>query len=717
MSIVEKETAVRKLFFLAIAILTLFLSISGYVPTNVTVVYHSGQVFLTWDKPLSALADTEYTIYCNTSPITQSDLIAANKRVVVPSDHASNPILNFLANDVTSGWQSTQPPIAIVRNIITPLDPLFSGCAQQVPDNKNMVVLTTQVNGSYYYAVTATTGGVEDKSITSGNSAGPVIEIKQEPEPVLIWQSEARTARMYLQYMDIEHPMFNKNPPRGIYAWPYWVGVKDTSVSQKDTCVMELYLIGGHQTMNGIGDGISPWDITVNKIDVVVKPTDWDCWWFGYSQTMDFQDQAPQKAVLGPVVNYTQARVMDFLKWMIKESPYYSPRIDTNRIFVLGNSNGGYGTLTFTYNYPSMFAFSMTSSGEENPVRYVVDTVANKGILTAFYGWRSEYLVDHYSMTKAADMINIPHMLSINKGSALPFVFIRYGGQDSYSAYARGYFPAFNDSRQGWCGGVDGSAGHDGGQVPACPQLRTLRKNNSYPAFSNASGNAALPMPNPYNAADDYMFNTYFMWSTPYYQVGGFKNQVDETNRYEIVIASTAGDVVADITPRRMQRFDVVAGKEYILKNTGANDTNTVYQTDTVTADLDGLVTATGFQVKSGDQDIGGSRLIIVPKDPVTHIERSSVVQDGFLAVSIAPNPFNPTAVVLIQDNSLGARSRTSTIKIFDIRGKQVVSAIAAFTGNTCTYAWNAGALHAGMYLMEINAGKYTVIKKAILIK
>ncbi|PCJ57767.1 MAG: hypothetical protein COA79_14890 [Planctomycetota bacterium] len=64
--------------------------------------------------------------------------------------------------------------------------------------------------------------------------------------------------------------------------------------------------------------------------------------------------------------------------------------------------------------------------------------------------------------------------------------------------------------------------------------------------------------------------------------------------------------VIADVTPRRFQKFKAIAGKKYLLKNTDVKDKTKVHQTVTVEADSNGLITFMKFQVKAG-----GSRLII----------------------------------------------------------------------------------------------------------
>jgi len=91
-----------------------------------------------------------------------------------------------------------------------------------------MFVVTSHENGTFYYALTAVTGGNKDKTVTSQNIAGPVNETVEPPEPLLMWQAAGKKARLYLQYIDLDSLKMREDYK--INAWPYWVGLKKDNV-------------------------------------------------------------------------------------------------------------------------------------------------------------------------------------------------------------------------------------------------------------------------------------------------------------------------------------------------------------------------------------------------------------------------------------------------------------------------------------------------------
>ena len=219
----------------------------------------------------------------------------------------------------------------------------------------------------------------------------------------------------------------------------------------------------------------------------------------------------------------------------------------------------------------------------------------------------------------ATDFLNLEARLAKMAGDDLPFIWLGSAGRDgsvNWPAQGRNYYTALNATRHAWAGGLKGAGGHgslggDGGGVRIPRQRRTIKRSQAFPAFSNVSGNPKLPLPlRPERKF--YQFNSQFMWSTPTFKVGGWQKQIDTTGRFEIIIASAAGEQTADVTPRRMQTFKPVAGKTYRMQNVDPKS-GKMLQEQTVTADPYGLVTFKGFQVKPGSSAAGGSKLVITP--------------------------------------------------------------------------------------------------------
>ncbi|OGJ86335.1 MAG: hypothetical protein A2268_01490 [Candidatus Raymondbacteria bacterium RifOxyA12_full_50_37] len=704
--------------------MTLSASLFGATPTNMTGFFRSGQVFLTWDEVTNG---QNYIIYRSTAPITAGDLTTANKRYEVAPNSSFNRVLAHLATNADrSDMQLLTPPCSVSRNVVVPLDTSLTGNVTEIPAGTGVAVFTTHVAGTYYYAVTAVVGGVEDKSIGAGNAIGAITETVQDAAPVLLYQSGIKCARLYLLYTDVDsfNPTYS-----GTYAWPFWVGVKQNYATTSDKVDLRLTIEGMDGTIR-YTQNYAAW----NSDGIEVKACETGSWWFGYSQTYQFDTSkyAPTGSSpisdQGPVVNFVQARIMNFLKWMIQVEPYYANRIDTNQIYVAGGSMGGGGTLLFLQYYPDFFAYG---DGKVPPTNFLETTWTwlrqcearwgshtNDDIKVHFTGWRSERLEQAYGGMILHQFLNVEQMVLSMEGMELPWITFCSGGKDgsvTWPQQGRNYYTNLNASRRGWNGGCQGASGHDcGGLVSGQPQLSTIHKNNSFLAFSNVSGNPALPLPDVTDSIF-YIFNKHLIWSTPYYKVGNYQNQVDQINRYEIVIASLTGDNTADITPRKLQQFVVTEGADYIVKNTAVNDTNTVFQIDTITADSFNLITFRNFQIKSGDQNTGGSRFIMVPVDPVSEVAAQSLKTND-MCITVSPNPFNPTTEIKITNYE---SQIINELKVFNLKG-ELVKDFSPHVRNSKSVVrnsilWDASNQPSGVYIIKARLGNRQLVNKIVL--
>ncbi|OGJ88023.1 MAG: hypothetical protein A2487_04245 [Candidatus Raymondbacteria bacterium RifOxyC12_full_50_8] len=724
-----------KAFFL----LMVFACVAAFaaVPTDMAGLFRSGQVFITWSEVTSGEL---YVIYRTTAPMTTGDLVQANKRYEVIQGSAGNKHLKMLtlAQDIGSGWPSITPPCSLYRNVINPLDPANSGMAQEVPSGTGMIVFTTHEAGSYYYAVTAVVGGVEDKTIGAGNVIGPIAETVADPMPVLIWQGTAKTARIYLQYTDVD----SCNPTlTNTYAWPYWVGVKENYNTTTDRLDMQVRLEGYPGGMSYCRNS-AEW----NPDGMEVKPHECGCWWYGYSQTWQFDSSRANYGNseyvgtpnVGPVGNFVQARIMNFLKWMIYGEQYYGSRLDSNRIWLFGGSMGGGGTHLFLQSYPHFFAYGTCDVGPTNyfeagPWTWLQDCQKKWGMYNdnnmtvTFSGWGSEWLRDNFTGLTVHEWLNMEHFMGANRAIDRPFLATAHGVEDgsvTWPQQGRAYYDSLNSAKQGWCGGLDpGGHGCCATQMTSNHNMHEIRRNESYPAFSNVHKNPPLPMPAAGPISAKMHYNRHLMWSTPHFRVGGYQNQVDETNRYEIVLASyrvrydmpLVGDDTADVTPRRLQNFVVLPGEEYIIRNTAVSDTNTVYQKDTVTSDADGLVTAEDFIIKAGDQSTGGCRLILVPVNPVSIAEKS--VTDAGTSMECSPNPFNPETRITVRGIQDTRGSAEALIRMYHVDGKCVYAVRALRSQLATGLTWNASHLPSGLYVVVVRTGNRAMTKRVTLLR
>lgn len=587
---------------------------------TVSAFVRSGQVFLTWPENNAAEGYNIYRVEAST--VRAQDLVPQNLVVRVPRNSGENRVLRDLSEDTSaygrSGWPRLDPPSQFTRNVIAPLDTSASGSASAVPPGTEMVVLTTKRPGRFSYAVASIVNGVERITLDSPQGidvAGPLTEVVAQPEPVLIWQANTKAARIYLQYVDVEE----FNSPH--FAWPYWVGVRPQAVTDGHG-LLEVYLSGGDQHMTDTANSVSEYEQLAYDVSVKVRPTEhWELW-YGHSSSARPGD-VPEAGV---IVNYTQARVMNFLRWMLERSPYYSAQADPNRVVMRGASNGGFGCLQFAFNYPDVFAFAdcMVPPTKTLAMNYgggAYDQYHGRSgdtrITASFLGWMSEPLNAQFSGTTMTDWLNLDEMVLRHPGRTLPWIHVRHGANDTvlgWPRFGQSFYTNLNSARHAFSGGLDGDGDHGYVGVARPEQLSSLRKNESFPAVSNSTVNASLPLPDDPPDSGLYLLNTHLLWSTPRNRVGGYQGMVDEAGRYELVLGSSRGDDIADVTPRRMQNFRVTPGARYVATNVAVNDPLTVYQSVVIVADADARLTFPGFQIKAASADSGGSRLVITPQ-------------------------------------------------------------------------------------------------------
>ena len=114
---------------------------------------------------------------------------------------------------------------------------------------------------------------------------------------------------------------------------------------------------------------------------------------------------------------------------------------------------------------------------------------------------------------------------------------------------------------------------------------------------------------------------------------------------------------------------------------------------------------------------------VIQKKNPVTRgttngtgtfVQSDRTMPEGFALYQNYPNPFNPTTTISYQ---LKNGSMVS-VKVFDLLGREVAELVneQQATGPH-SVQFNAGNLASGMYLLRLNAGTFSDIKKMALIK
>jgi hypothetical protein len=594
-------------------------------PTGVAALHRSGQTFLTWTERADLAGET-YRVYRHSAPIAASNLAQAVRLYELAEGSSRLHANRYFDNDL-SAWTRRYADRCVIADGAAPL-----------AEGAGLLVWTLDPadfagggSGTAWYAVTAVTGGVENVAdFTDANRAGPMAESVADPRPVLLTNFPAvahgGAVNIYLQYMDLRrwNPTFHAPHARN-----GWLGLDpDAPGTTGQVCYAYDYAVvlpsgpgapaPAYVTLHGWGGGDypavtgdpDPYDWSVYKI----VPCDiGETWYFGFARDCDYRTGAVPAG--GPVANYTEQRILRMIHDLVRFPP--AAAVDTNRVYVYGQSMGGSGTLAFALRYPQVFAAAYASQpmtdyatcGDgggidwRNDIEWKWGSVAlNLPVeLSAPAGWAAPLQV--HAGTGVWDWQNHRMQTAVRAHEEFVPFGIGHGTNDwaiEWPTQGEPVYPVLDAARICWGGYVSGG-GHSwmgwAGLPPpldADPSLApfrgfTVRRDESVPALSG--GSADLPLP----VAGTGGFNQAVEWSASWADWDGAV--IDETHRWQVSLRSLAGtNVTVNVTPRRLSRFPKQPGARVLWRNFPVGASEPV-QSGQQAADADGLFLIPAVQV------------------------------------------------------------------------------------------------------------------------
>ncbi len=436
--------------------------------TGITVDHHDGQTFVTWKDAVQSEADAayRYALYRSNQPITEATL---GSTTPVEWGIVYNSAKQYGTDFAPKDRLDPTKPTVIIRDGGKPL-PSWSGVA----------VYTAQSAQNAFYAVVATdTRGDRLSRIVPGQNATvqPVEEKTAPLEPVKLHDAiNGAEAQMKSPSMDksltlLLHPSNDAGRPANEEG--------------------DYYLYFGNRDM-GYRDGMSgvfsvepaQWHpakgLELYMRDAILKPDGsgaFETYWFGYYAEPQW---APGALRAYP---FTENRLLWAIDWTVRH--YH---IDRNRIYAVGQSMGGWGSASFAYRHPEIFAaiFPMMPKMRERLLPSLKDNIAS---LIQERDSASVPMPDGTNYFTRMDMVRF---VMSYKGE-LPFIAWSIGRHDGFAAWQdqvdmvkameathRGFAFAWNDG------------GHDLGPKPMEMLAQTYPPekfglDRSYPAFSNSS--------------------------------------------------------------------------------------------------------------------------------------------------------------------------------------------------------------------------------------
>ena len=566
------------IILLVLLLLPLPLPLHAAQVEEVQALHRSGQTFVIWRESSDAIG---YRVYRSTRPIEapgQGVLLAT----VAPGSSA-DPLERERGYPLAELTGITDYGSRYVIHDNPDGDP-----ARMLRVSTGIFVHTTKEAGDAHYVVLAID---EDGAVLDGFGAGnQAAAVREQPEPpgaVLLFQRPMTdtegaligSQRFYQHWMDAAdwHP-----GPTGGPAYIFSVFVPP----EPRGLVLKLH---------GYGNTYSAATPMQNMVAVV--PGDpAQSWFYGY------RDASGEE-----VVDYTMRRMLLTVESVLRILKAEEVIVDRDKLYVFGGSMGATGASLLAAWHGDIFAGVISSLGAVNQRRSKRVREAEKRL----WGRRAQNLPtrDGYHVWDRLDLIQWHRA---NPEVETAFILDGHATNDRTIPYAPipEYYAALQEARRPFAA-IWGTWGHSGTHVPRFPNHRwwgsfQFNRNESVPAFSNASGNDDPLSP-------EGQINATLEWSARENDFAPDSTEddiLDEQLRWAMNLRSTANRQTADVTPRRCQRFRPQAGRNYHWENWSYADPQQPVHVASgeVRADRHGLVTVPKVAIGANGW---GNRLVI----------------------------------------------------------------------------------------------------------
>ncbi|MDD2889129.1 MAG: T9SS type A sorting domain-containing protein [bacterium] len=671
-----------------------------YAQQNLRVWHTQGQTFLLWEHSKTIPDDTTYEIYQSSQPIT-----SIKNAVLVGRVFANNGTNYRLADYIPNArWKL---PDSLVGTIT-------------VDTNEAYFVVTPHSIETKYYAIVL----CKDTIVGAGNTSGVIQETTDSIKTVIQYQDNIVT--IYSHWIDghsdynsgrPDYPIMGNEYSNGLgFNFAFWKQIGNPNNGPLSIC-----LHGGTQNLFSnnlpiIGRYLLPNGFFVSLDDPLpLRDSCSNTMWFGYNKKYNrFLPSLPMDT--DTIIDYTIRRVHWETQWLLRNF-----LIDSTRISLWGGSMGGNATTFLTEFFPELYsaglAFVPRCQGLDNAPKSMFGT-ESQNIPTNLTGNQGVYNIRNWEW----------RLNNQNNGN-WPFTIAVCGKPDIISPWqekpdlykqldsAKIGFALYWDEREhmNWSDTVYWRRS----EHLSLTYLARFRNNQSFPAFSGTDLDYITPgiQPdigdgNPTNGDPWGTWGGYFEWDTA--------NIVDSMDKWAVTVWVTyesidscdvpdADTLLANITPRRLQKFIPQTGQDYCWTLVKKSNGDTLQQ---------GIINATG----SGIITIPG--LLIIKEPLELTIRKPSGIEENQNTNTVSlcrtyPNPF--VSSTTIKFNVGNGRDRS--LRVYDIAGKLVKTfQMSQFpindsrlTNNEITWDGkdnNDRAVKAGIYFVKVKNCKVEKIIK-----
>ncbi|MBA3648041.1 MAG: T9SS type A sorting domain-containing protein [Chitinophagales bacterium] len=703
--------------------------------TNLNASYHDGQIFIIWEN--IPAADTGfYYVYSNTVPIDSSNIRTSNYLGRVMNDFGFDYRLSF------SDPQGVLHYLIVNDNPLTFLTP-----------TQNMFVMNCTVdNQPLYFAVRCNFGKTKPNWVVKPGANATRNSTKQHLDPIRAYHYET------VPYSDRDNEMidvyahYGSNVAVGSYPEMTNEGclvfhfgiIKSGPVGGMNDCFIKFHGGNGNFILDALATKLdNTWKISFDDwipaftIDIAGDNTRW----LGYDNKIDIYTITKKSTppTSGTVKAYTYHRIHWEFDWIQQTFPQ---TINTNRCYLLGESQGCSGVLINSVLNPTMFAagsctdgkFNLDAPDDDNPVCKYNTGSAGREATNAYWG-------DHNKTNLPTDvpkdpggnvywniydLTNMNNVFTYYKNISLPWLEGLNGKEDDNVCWEDkiGFYKTVDQTHEGGQYFYD-LRGHSGGPTNEWPPLavkplQRFASNLTFPAFSNAAidgnpGSANNPDP-PYWSGDsigtvhgnlDWEDNSIHDSKTSW-KVKLFIHP-DTLNDGTFIPRNMPNSTTADVTIRRAVSF------VNIPDNTVLCWTNThkgvVVQSGTITQNYNGTtpkpLTVKGVKIYEN----GNTLAVNYCDNALQRNYATGNLQDQEQVIS--PNPFkNNLTINLFLD-----KESDLTVELYNVLGKKVQQQnISQLSAGKQTIDINSQLLSAGIYFIKIKtvAGEasYKVVKE-----
>lgn len=532
--------------------------------TGIQAVHRHGQTFVTWKDVAEGEAGAKYrySLYRSPQPITADNLAKA--------ELCYHGVLFNSARLFGSAFN--------LKDRLDPKKPTatIEADGKPLPDGSGLAVHTVRKDGPAYYAVVAT----DDKyapltKVIPGKSATTeaVMEKVAPIQPIKLYDSKSRgvyspqtsiTGQKNLPMQVELHASQGQGGGAGAYG-DYYLYFATPEMGWRDG-LPGVFSVEERRNKSGN-------NLLLQSRDGIEHPSGtraMETFWFGYvAVPQNAADKTPR------AYPFTEKRMLWVIDWAAKQ---YAA--DPEHITAGGGSMGAWGSTTFAFRHPELFAAvypNRPRTRQKGMPSLIADNAKPKPVLM------DDGKTDYF---QRMDMVKF----ATEHTADLPFYAWCCGRHDGFASWQEqiDMVKALSGAHHGfafaWNNGDHSSGAQPMEKVRKYYPPEKFARNLSYPAFANSSIDGKLGNGDPKDGDLEGGINLGFLWSAV----------VDEAGKWSVKLANDLAkeEMTVDVTPRRLQKFTVKPGDKFTWS---AGDA-----TGAVTADAAGRVTVPKVKIKPG---------------------------------------------------------------------------------------------------------------------